>query len=111
MLVPTVLRGGEHEHLDLVELMHTDDPARVLARRPRLAAEAGGEGGVAQRQRPLLEDLAGVKRCERNLGCARQVEVLIADRIDLLLGVGQHAGAEERVVAHQHRRDHRLEAL
>ena len=43
------------EQLDLVELVHAEHAARVLAGRARLAAEARREGGVAERQ--LVEDL------------------------------------------------------
>ena len=39
----------EAEHLDLVELVHAEDPARVLAGGARLAPEAGREPGVAER--------------------------------------------------------------
>ena len=48
---------------------------------------------------------------ERDLGGADQVELVLGQAVDLLLGVGQHAGAVERLLAHEHRRDHRLEAL
>jgi hypothetical protein len=41
-------RVDVREHLDLVELVHPDDPAGVLAVAAGLAAEAGREAGVAQ---------------------------------------------------------------
>ncbi len=48
---PSRLDGlDEAEHLDLVELVDAEDAARVAAGRTRLAAEARGEAGVAQRQ-------------------------------------------------------------
>ena len=43
-------RLDEREHLDLVELVHAEDAARVLAGGARLAPEAGREPGVAARQ-------------------------------------------------------------
>ena len=52
-----------------------------------------------------------MERGERHLGRARQVEVVLGQRVDLLLGVGEEAGAVERLLAHEHRRDHRLEPL
>ena len=51
-----------------------------------------------------------MQRGERDLARPDQVEVVVGEAVDLLLGVGQEAGAEERLLAHQHRRDHRLEA-
>ena len=106
-----VLRRDEAEHLDLVELMHAEDPARVFAGGAGLAAEAGREAGVAAGQRLAVEDLARVQRRERDLGGADEVEVVVGQVVDLLLGVRQQAGPEERLLAHEHRRDHRLEAL
>ena len=44
-------RLDEREHLDLVELVHAEDPARVLARGARLAPEARREARVAARHR------------------------------------------------------------
>ena len=40
---------GEREQLHLVELVHAQQPAGVAARRARLAPEARGVGGVAER--------------------------------------------------------------
>ena len=91
--------------------MHAEDAARVLAGGAGLAAEAGREAGVAQRQAIGVEDLFVVQRGERDLGGADQVELIRGQAVDLLLGVGQEAGPEQRALAHQHRRDHRLEAV
>ena len=52
-----------------------------------------------------------MQRGQRHLRGADQVEVVVGQPVDLLLGVGQHAGPVQRLLAHQHRRDHRLEAL
>ncbi len=105
--------GGldEAEHLHLVELVHAEDAARVFAGGAGLAAEAGREAGVAQRQALGVEDLLVVQRGERDLGGAHEVELVLGQAVDLLLGVGQEAGAEQRPLAHEHRRDHRLEAV
>ena len=46
-----------------------------------------------------------MERGERHLGGARQVELVLGQRVDLLLGVGQEAGAVQRLLAHEHRRD------
>ena len=44
-----ILRCDEAEHLHLVELVHAEDPARVLAGGARLAAEARREPGIPNR--------------------------------------------------------------
>jgi hypothetical protein len=48
---------------------------------------------------------------QRHLRGAAQVQVVVGHAVDLLLGVGQEAGAVERLLAHQHRRHDRREAL
>ncbi|GAA3159874.1 hypothetical protein GCM10020255_042370 [Rhodococcus baikonurensis] len=53
-----ILWTAVREHLDLVELMDTDDAAGVLAIAAGLAAEARGPTGVALRAFVQLEDLA-----------------------------------------------------
>ena len=75
------------EELDLVELVHAEHPARVLARGARLAAEARREGRVAERQ--LLQDLAHVQAGERDLRRAGQVEIVALERVDVRLSVGK----------------------
>ena len=52
-----------------------------------------------------------MQRGQRHLGGADQVEVVLGQVVDLLLGVGEEAGAEERLLADEHRRDDRREAL
>src|SRR6185437_10690124 len=61
VLIGGVLGRDEAEHLDLLELVHAEDAARVLPGRTGLAAEARGEAGVAQRQLLALQDLAVVQ--------------------------------------------------
>ena len=78
---------------------------------PGLAAEARGEARVAQRQVAGVDDLAGVQRRERHLARADEEQLVLRERVDLLLGVGQEARAEERLLADEHRRDDRLEAV
>ena len=91
--------------------MHAEDAAGVLAGRPGLAAEAAGVAGVAQGQLGLVEDLVHVQRRQRHLGGAHQVEAVRLDPVDLLHVGGEEAGAVHGLVAHQHRHDHRAEAL
>ncbi len=91
MLLHRVLRRDEAEHLDLVELVHAEDAARVLARGPRLAAKARREARVAQRQPLAVEDLPVVQRGQRDLGGADEEQLVLGQAVDLLLGVRQEA--------------------
>ena len=52
-----------------------------------------------------------MQRRQRHLARAHEVQVVVGEAVDLLLGVGQEAGAVERLLAHEHGRDHRLEAV
>src|SRR5581483_3796911 len=76
VLVARGVEGREDEHLHLVELVHAEHPARVHARRARLAPEVRRVARVAQRDRVELEDLAHVHRGETDLRRARQVELV-----------------------------------
>jgi hypothetical protein len=97
--------------VDLVELMDPEDPARVLAGGSRLAPEAGREAGVAERQILLRQDLVVVERRQGHLGGADQVQVVVGQAVDLLLGIRQEAGPVEGALAHEHGRHHGLESL
>ena len=103
--------GREDEHLDLVELVHAEHAARVLAGGARLAAEVRRVAGVPQRQRVRVEDLAHVHRREPDLGRAGEVELVALDLVDVHLVGRQEAGAVHRLLAHEHRRQHGHEAL
>ena len=52
-----------------------------------------------------------MQRRQRHLGRADQEQVVLLDRVDLLARLREQAGALHRRLAHQHRRDHRHEAL
>jgi hypothetical protein len=84
-------RLGEHErhHLHLVELVDPEDAPGVLAVGPDLAAEAGREADVAQRQGAGVEQLVAVVGDQRDLGGAGQVQVVVGRAEDLLLVGGR----------------------
>ena len=48
---------------------------------------------------------------QRDLGGPDEVEVVVGHTVDLLLGVGEEAGPEHRLLAHEHGRDDRLEPV
>ena len=106
-----VLRPAVDEPLDLVELVHADDAAGVLAVAARLAAEARRPAGVAQRARGQVEDLVGVIAGQRHLGGADEVEVVGLEPVHLLAVRAEEAGALHDLGPHQHRRDHEREAV
>ncbi len=110
MLGLRVLGEDVGEHLDLVELVHAEDAPGVLAVRARLAAEAGREARVAQRQALGVQDLVHVVGGERHLGRADQVQVVLVEVVDVLGGLAEEAGAGHRLRAHQRRGQHRREA-
>ena len=52
-----------------------------------------------------------MQRGQRDLARTDEVQVVGGHVVDLLLGVGQHAGAEERLLADEHGRDDGLEPV
>src|SRR6267143_1344453 len=94
----SVLGGLEPDQLDLVELVLPDDPLGVLAGAARFAAEARREGAILERQRG--EDLVAVVVGNRHLGGGDQVQAG-GGLEQVLLELGQLAGAPHRVRVHQ----------
>src|SRR5215831_2316448 len=111
MLRPRLVGPDIAEHLDLVELMDAEHPARVAARGARLAPEVRRERRVAERQLLGVEDLARVQPGQRDLRGPGEEEPFVDDLVDLEALGGEEPGAEHRFLADEHRRDHRLEAL
>ena len=87
--------------------MVAEDPLHVLTIRARLAAIARRAGRVLARQRALRQHLAAVQRGQRDLGGRDQVEraalVGLVRLEELLLELGQLAGAQHRVGIHEMR--------
>src|SRR5581483_2031308 len=111
VLVARPLGGGEDEHLDLVELVHAEHPAGVLACGARLAAEVRRVARVAQRERVGVEDLLHVHGREPDLGRAGEVQLVALDLVDVHLLGGEEAGAVHRLLADEDRRKHGHETL
>src|SRR6185437_13780996 len=74
-----VVGRADDELLDLLELVHPEQPADVTAGAARLPAEARRDARVADRQRLRVEDLPGVQADEGHLGGAGQVQVVTAE--------------------------------
>ena len=103
-----VLRGRilgrrEAHELDLVELVHAEQAARVLARRARLAAEAGAERRKGEGKSRAVEDLVAEQVRDRHLGGRNREERVVAQRVHVLLELRQLAGAGHRVAIHEQR--------
>ncbi len=106
-----VARFAIDERLHLVELVHPDDSAGVLAVAAGLAPETRGPARVPQRPTRQVQDFVGVVAGQRHFGRADKVEVVAFHPIDLV-GVGaQKTRTGHHLRAHQHRRDHRDEAV
>ena len=75
-LVVAFLGLGVLDHLHLVELVHTDEAARVATGAAGLLAEARGERAVVKRQVRGLEHLARVDVGQLHLGRGDQIEAL-----------------------------------
>ena len=105
-----LLRPAEREHLHLVELVHAQDAADVLAVRPGLPAVARRPARVPLRA-VQVEDLVRVVRRQRHLRRADQVQVVGLEPVDLAGVRAEEAGALHRLRPHQRRRDRRREAV
>ena len=99
------------EALDLVELVHADYAAGVLAVAARLAAEARRPPGVAARSVRQIDDLVGVIAGQWHLGGSDQVHVVGLKAVDLVGVRSEEAGARHHLWAHQHRRDDERESV
>ena len=100
------------EHLDLVELVHAEDAARVLAVRAGLAPEARG---VAARSAPGSWSGVSVSpRCSADSGDlarADEEQLAVVDVVHLGAVGREEAGLLHRAFAHERRRDHRHEPV
>src|SRR5690606_34865730 len=104
-----VRRVAVGEHLDLVELVHADDAAHVLAVRAGLAAVARAPAGVAQRPGRQVDDLVRVVARERHLARPDEVEVVLLEAVDLVRVGAEEPGALHDLGPHERRRDDRRE--
>jgi hypothetical protein len=77
--------------------VHADDAAGVAASGAGLLAEARGEGGVEQRELVAVEHLVAVDVGELDLSRGDEVQVGV-HVVEVLIELGQLAGAEEAVV-------------
>src|SRR6478735_817697 len=105
-----LLDRGVDEHLHLVELVHADDAAGVLAVRTGLAAVAGALPGVADRAAREVQDFVRVVAGQGHLGGAHQVQVVLREAVDFGVVLDVESGALHGFRADQRRGDHGDEA-
>ncbi len=84
--------------------MDPQDAARVAPRGARLAPEACGVGGVAERERIGVEDLVAMEVRHRDLGGGNQIQVVARRDVHLVLLVRDLPGAARRVGIDEDRR-------
>ena len=103
MLGIGLVRAGNADHLDLVELMLADVATRVAPRRSGFGTEAGGQRGQADRQLGFGEDLLAHRIGQAHFGGGDQPSA-IGGLEQVFAEFGQLCGAIGGIVAHQQRR-------
>ena len=91
-----LLGRGVREQLDLVELVDAQQPAGVLAGRPRLAPEARRVGAQALGQVGLVQDLVAGQRRERDLGGGDRPELVALEVVGVVRELRQVTGRHHR---------------
>ena len=102
-----LLRPRVGHQLHLVELVLADESAYVRAVGAGFAAEAGGVGGVFQRQVATVENLVPVQVRQRHLAGRDEIQVpLVADLEQVFLELRELPGADQRLRVGEERRLH-----
>ena len=101
-----LFNGGVDEHLHLVELVHADDAAGVLAVRAGFAPVAGALAGEPDGTRREVQDFVRVVPGQRHLGGSHEVKVILGETVDLGVVLYVKTGALHGLGAHQGGRDH-----
>ena len=91
------LRGRELDQLHLVELVLAYNPPRILAIGTRFLAKTGGIGAIVQRQVLFSEGLFPMDIGHRHLGSRDQKVIHPFDLEEVLLELGELAGARHDV--------------
>ena len=89
-----LVRPADHVLLYLVELMDTEQAAHVPPGRPGLAAEAGGDAGVAHGQLRCGENVTAVEIVKRHFACAGEIEIVV-ELVDVATAAGEMPGTDE----------------
>ena len=95
------LRLGHPHQLDLVELVHADQPAGLAPGRAGLAAETRRVGGIPHRQVAPRQQPVALEVGHRYLGRRHQEQLLAFGAVEVILELGQLAGARHAGTVHQ----------
>ena len=106
-----LLRRGDGEDLDLVELVGAQHAPSVLARRAGLAAVARGVGHQSLGQLVLVEDLVAVDRRQRHLGGGDRPQAVALDGEGVVGELRQVARRRQRGRGDERRRADLLERV
>src|SRR5436190_6763329 len=102
VLVPRFVGVRVAEHLDLVELVHAEQAAGVLAVGAGFAPEVRRHARVAERERVGGEDLVAVERGERDFAGADEEQLAAVDFVYLRAVGGEEPCFFHRVLAYEH---------
>src|SRR5687768_52156 len=104
--------SDEPDQLDLVELVYPEQPAGVFPRGARLAAKAGSERHIGERQHPGFENLVAVQVGDRNFSGGNQEQIVPGRGVEVILELGELPGAGECGARNQEgRRDLQIPVL
>ena len=106
-----VLGPGEAHQLHLVELVDADQPAGVFAVRARLAAEAGRVRAVAARQVRASRISSRWMLVTGTSAVGNEEQIVRRHVVQVVLELGELAGAGQRGAVHQIGRRHLLVAV
>ena len=93
-----VVRLADDVLLDLDELVDAQQPAHILARAARFAAETGRKTGVEDWQLVGLEDFTRMERGQHHLGSAGEPQIIVGQLVGFLLVPWELALVEERLL-------------
>src|SRR5436189_5803610 len=93
----------DFDQLDLVELVHADNPARLASGRTGFAPEAGRVSSEFLRQLRYRQDFFPVKICYRHFRGRREEKLLALEPVHVLLELRQLRRPDHTFAPHQKR--------
>ena len=111
MLRERILGSRQAHELDLVELVYTQQPPRVLAMRARFAAEAGRVADVRLWQLRPVEHLVAVQARDGHLGGRNEEEIVVLHDVHVILELGKLPRRRRGRAVHEERHPHLVVAV
>src|ERR1700737_2304948 len=97
VLPPRALGRRVLHDFDLLELMLTDQAARVLAVRTRLTSKTRRIGGVETRKTRCVEDLVAVDVRDRHFGWRDELQIALGELEEILFEFRKLTRGAERI--------------